>query len=200
MPVIGLTGGIASGKSMVSRILRSLGAHIVDADMIARELVKPGLPAWKEIVEKFGRDILLADNNINRPLLGQIIFQDPEKRKVLNDILHPRILEEAKRQIQELAKKHPRDIIVFDAALLIELGAHQLVDKVILVYIPVEKQVERLMKRDGLTREEALQRINAQMPGEEKKRFADYIIDTSGSEEDVRKQTEKIFSEIRGGK
>jgi len=196
MPVVGLTGGIASGKSMVSKILRSLGAHIVDADIIARELVKPGFPAWKEIVEKFGKHILLPDGNINRSLLGQIIFQDPEKRQILNSILHPRIIEEAKRQIEELVKKHPDDLIVFDAALLIELGAHQLVDRVILVYVPVEIQIERLMKRDGLTREEALQRINAQMPGEEKRKFADYIIDASGSEEDVRRQTEKIFSEI----
>ena len=198
MLLVGLTGGIASGKSLVSAILRSLGAYIIDADVIARDLVKPGLPAWKEIVEKFGRDILSEDNSINRKLLGDIVFKYPAKREVLNSILHPKIFEEEDRQRKEIEKEHPDAIIIFDVALLIETGTYERMDVVVLVCSDEELQIKRLMERNGFTREEALDRIKAQVSAEDKKRYADYIIDTSKSEEDVKRQTIELYKKIRG--
>ena len=198
MLLVGLTGGIASGKSLVSAILRSLGAYIIDADVIARDLVKPGLPAWKEIVGKFGRDILSEDNSINRKLLGDIVFKDTAKREVLNSILHPKIFEEEDRQRKEIEKEHPDAIIIFDVALLIETGTYERMDVVVLVCSDEELQIKRLMERNGFTREEALDRIKAQVSAEDKKRYADYIIDTSKSEEDVKRQTIELYKKIRG--
>jgi len=197
MLFVGLTGGIASGKSVVSGILKSLGVYIIDADLIARDLVRPGLPAWQEIVEKFGREILLEDGNIDRKLLGRMIFKDQEKRKLLNSILHPRIFEEAERQKREIEGRDPDAIVVFDVALLIETGAYKHVDAVILVYADKELQIKRLMERDGYTETEALERIEAQMSGEEKKRYADYVIDTSKPYEDVKKEVVEIVKELR---
>lgn len=197
MPFVGLTGGIASGKSVVAGIFKSLGAYIIDADVIARELVKPGLPAWHEIVEKFGGDILLEDGNVNRRLLGSIIFQDIVKRETLNSILHPKILEEAERQRKEIGENDPEAIIIFDVALLIETGSFNLVDAVILVYTNEELQIKRLMERNGFTREEAIARIKSQLPAEDKKRFADYMIDTSKSIEAVERQAVEIFNKLK---
>lgn len=197
MLFVGLTGGIASGKSMVSGILKSLGAYIIDADVIARELVKPGMPAWNDVVERLGRGILLENGSIDRKLLGGIVFRDPSKREILNSILHPRIFEEAMRQREEIEKADPEAVIVFDAALLIEAKAHKLVDVVILVYADEDLQIKRLMERDGLTREEALERIRAQMPAERKKRYARYIIDTAKAPEEVKTQTVDIFKELK---
>ncbi|MDD5434635.1 MAG: dephospho-CoA kinase [Nitrospira sp.] len=197
MPFIGLTGGIASGKSVVAGILKSLGAYIIDADVIARGLVKQGLPAWQEIVEVFGKEILSGDGNINRTQLGSIVFKDPAKRETLNSILHPKILEEAARRKKEIEENDPEAIIIFDVALLIETGSLNLVDAVILVYTDEELQIKRLMERNGFTREEALARINAQLPVEDKKRFADYMIDTSKPIEVVEQQAVEIFKKLK---
>jgi len=197
MLVVGLTGGIASGKSMVSGILRSLGACIIDADVIAHELIRPGLPAWREIVGQFGQGILLEDGRINRPILGRIIFRDPAKRAVLNSILHPRIFEEVERQRKEIERKSPDAIVILDAALLIETGAHETVDVVILVQVSEDLQIKRLMERNRLTREEAIERIKAQASLEERKRYAGYIVDASKSPEDVKLQTTEIFEKLK---
>ncbi len=197
MLIVGLTGGIASGKSMISGILRSLGAFIIDADVIAHELIKPGLAAWQEIVDQFGQGILLKDGSINRPLLGRMIFKDPVKRGVLNSILHPRIFKEVERQKEEIERESPGAIVILDVALLIETGAHEQVDVVILVQVSEDLQIERLMERNGLTREEAMERIRAQASLEEKQRYAGYIIDASKSPEEVRQQTIEIFEKLK---
>ncbi len=197
MLLVGLTGGIASGKSAVSKIFKSLGAYVIDADVIAHDLIKPGLPAWSEIVERFERKILSGDGSINRKLLGGIIFKDPAKREVLNSILHPKIFEEAERQRKEIEKEDPDAIILFDVALLVETRAYERVDVVILVYAGEELQIRRIMERDGLTRADAIERISAQMPSEEKIRYADYIIDTSGLQEEVEGQTMEIFKKLK---
>ena len=197
MLVVGLTGGIASGKSMVSGILRSQGACIIDADVIAHELIMPGLPAWQEIVERFGQGILLEDGRINRPLLGRIIFKDPAKRAVLNSILHPRIFTEMERKRKEIERESPDAVVILDAALLIETGAHKRVDAVILVQVSEDLQINRLMERNGLTREEAVERIRAQASLEEKIRYASYIIDASKSPEDVKRQTIEVFEKLK---
>ncbi len=198
MVFAGLTGGIATGKSLVSEIFRSLGAFIIDADLIAREIVRPGLPAWKAITEAFGNEVLLPDGSINRSKLGSIVFQDFSKRSILNSIMHPGILKEAAKLRKKIGEEHPFAVVIFDAALLIESGAYEMVDLVILVYVNEELQINRLMNRDGLTREDALERINAQMPVEEKKNYADYIIDTSSShKDDIEKQVRYVFETLK---
>ncbi len=194
----GLTGGIATGKSVVSKMFRHLGAFIIDADVIAREIVKPGLPAWKAIAEAFGSEVLLPDGTINRSMLGTIIFQDSAKRSILNSIMHPGILKEAARLRKKIGGEHPFAVVIFDAALLIESGAYEMVDLVILVYVNEELQINRLMNRDGLTREDAVERIITQMPVAEKKSYADYIIDTSSSQRiDIEKQVRYIFEILK---
>ncbi|MBI5197855.1 MAG: dephospho-CoA kinase [Nitrospirae bacterium] len=197
MLLVGLTGGIATGKSLVSEMFRSLGAHIIDADLLSRDLVKPGSPALTRIVGEFGPEVLSEDGRLNRHLLAEMIFHDPGKREALNAILHPRIFEEEERRRKEIAAKDPRAIIIFDAALLIETGAHELMDCVILIYVNEKNQVARLMERDHLTKEAALKRIRAQMPMKEKRKHADYILDTSHSFQEVEKQVERIYRDLR---
>ena len=197
MPFIGLTGGIASGKSVIAGIFKSLGAYIINADVIARELVKPGLPAWREIVAHFGREILKEDETINRELLGNIIFRNPAKREVLNSILHPKIFEEAECHRKEIEKNDAGAVIIFEVALLIETGHHKLTDKVILAYADEELQIKRLSERNSYTREEALERIASQLPAEEKKKYADYIIVTSKPFEEVEQQVMEIFHKLK---
>ncbi len=197
MLLVGLTGGIASGKSLVSEMFRGCGAYILDADVIARDLVRPGLPALDRIVEEFGPEVLLPDGGLNRRLLGEIIFRDPAKREALNGILHPRIFEEEERRRKEIVAGDPRAIILFDAALLIETGAHELMDRVVLVFVNEKTQVQRLMERDRLSREDALARVRAQMPMTEKRKHADYVVDTSQSFQKVQRQVEKICEELR---
>ncbi len=198
MVFAGLTGGIATGKSLVSAIFRSLGAFIIDADVIAREIVRPGLPAWKAITEAFGSEVLLPDGSINRSKLGSIVFKDYAKRSILNSIMHPAILKEAARLKKKTGEEHPFAVVIFDAALLIESGAYEMVDIVILVYVNEELQINRLMNRDGLTREDAVERVSAQMPVAEKKNYADYIIDTSSSQkDDIEKQVRYVFEILK---
>ncbi|MCX7781393.1 MAG: dephospho-CoA kinase [Negativicutes bacterium] len=187
MYIIGLTGGIASGKSTVSKQLGELGAYVVDADQIARDIVQPGEPAWKEIQRQFGPEILLADGSINRKKLGEIVFSDSEAREKLNRITHPRI-ELAALQAIEKAKAEGYNIAVLDVPLLIESGWQRLVDAVWVVYTDRETQLLRLMNRDNLTREAALSRIRSQMSLDEKKNYADIVIDNSGGHKDTRRQ------------
>ncbi len=195
--IVGLTGGIATGKSLVSSILRRLGAKVIDLDEIAREVVRPGLPAWREIVKAFGRGILKEDGEIDRKRLGEMVFNDHRLLKRLNEITHPRILEEARRRIERIRRSEPRAIVVVDAALLIESGYYREMDKVIVVYADEETQIRRLMERNGLTREEALKRIRAQMPMEEKISYADHVIYNTGSLEDLERETVKVFNKLK---
>ncbi|GIM47127.1 dephospho-CoA kinase [Collibacillus ludicampi] len=195
--VIGLTGGIASGKSTVSNMLRDLGGFIVDADLIARKVVEPDQLAWREIVEHFGEQILLEDRSINRTLLGSIVFQNAREREVLNRIVHPRVREEMIRQTEEIRERKPRGIVIWDVPLLIEGGLYQWVEKIIVVYVDPATQLRRLMKRDSLSETEAKRRIAAQMPLAEKVKFADFLIHNEGTLEDTRKQVNRIWNEIK---
>jgi dephospho-CoA kinase len=197
MLLVGLTGGIACGKSLVSSMFQGLGAYVIDADAIARDIVKPGFPALEKIVDEFGSEVLLPDGNLNRHHLAEAIFRDAGKRETLNAILHPRIFEEEERRRKEIVQKDPRAIIIFDAALLIETKAYELMDRVILVYVDKKTQISRLVQRDHLAREDALKRIESQMPLKEKRQFADYILDTSRSFQQVQEQVEKIFGELK---
>ncbi|MBI5750386.1 MAG: dephospho-CoA kinase [Nitrospinae bacterium] len=199
MLLVGLTGGIATGKSLVSEILRGLGAYLIDADKIAREVVEPEKPAWLEIVEFFGKDIIKKDKTINRKRLGEIIFNDPLKKRKLEEIVHPKVIEEENRMVKEYLKIKPDGIVIIDAALLIEAGSHKRVDKLIIVYADKETQVKRLLERDGLSRTNAEKRIASQMPLDKKVKMADFVIDNSKGIEGTRRQTIDIFNKLRNG-
>ncbi len=196
MLLIGLTGGIASGKTTVSNMFVKLGAHLIDADVIARDVVKPDKPAWKEIVEAFGESVLDDKKEIIREKLAAVIFDAPEKRKQLEVITHPRIIEEENRRVNELRKNNKSGIIILDAALLIEAGHHNHVDKLIVVYLNKDTQIKRLRKRDSLSFADAEKRLNSQMPLDEKVKLADYVIDNNKSFDEVEKQVSEIYAEL----
>ena len=194
---VGLTGSIAVGKSFVLGVLSELGCRTIDADEIARETVAPGTPGLKAVVESFGEDCLKSDGSLDRTKLGAIVFADEAKRLKLNSILHPFIIEQQDEIIRQWEQESPDAIAVVDAALMIESGGYHRFDKLIVVHCRPEIQLGRLMARDGLSREEAERRISAQMPQEEKKKYADFLIDTSEGFEGARKQTEEVFEKMR---
>jgi dephospho-CoA kinase len=192
----GLTGSIATGKSTVSAFLEDAGAVIVDADKIARDVVQHGQPAWQDIVNHFGRTILLPDGEINRPRLGDIIFNDPEQKKILNAIVHPRVTAETTARLEDIEKSCPNAVVILDIPLLVETETRRDFDEIIVVYVPEALQIQRLMARDSLTHEQALARIRSQMPIEEKKRHATVVIDNSGSREETRIQTIAAYNRL----
>lgn len=177
--IVGLTGGIASGKSTVSNYLRELGAFIIDSDKIAHSIIKKGKPAYEKIVEKFGNSIIDKNGEVNRSRLAAIIFDDYKKKKELEEITHPFILDEIYKKIEEMQEKNR--IIILDAPLLFEIGLNKAVNQTWVVYVDKKTQLERLMKRDKLAYQEAVKRIEAQLPLEEKKDMADFVIDNNGS-------------------
>ncbi len=194
--VAGLTGGIASGKSLVAAELERLGAIVIDADVIARHVVEPGSGALAEIEREFGPGVIRKDGSLDRKALGDVVFSDPERLKALNRIMHPRIIEQQRRLVQKARRESPGTLIVVNAAVLIEAGEHTNMDKVIVIYADEEKQVERLCARDGLTPSEALMRVRSQMPLKEKTRYADYVIYNNGSVEETLEQTRRLYAEL----
>lgn len=196
MLLIGLTGGIASGKTTVSEMFVKLGAHLVDADVISRDVVKPDKPAWKEIVSAFGESVLDDKKEIIREKLAAVIFDAPEKRKQLEAITHPRIIEEENRLINEIRKNYKSGIIILDAALLIEAGYHNRVDKLIVVYLNNDTLIKRLRKRDSLSFADAKKRLDSQMSLDEKAKLANFVIDNSKSPDEVEKQVSEIYKKL----
>jgi dephospho-CoA kinase len=194
---IGLTGSIGVGKSFVAGVLAELGCHVLDADQAAREVVAPGSAGLSALVGAFGERVLQKDGTLNRQQLGSLIFADPSKRQLLNSILHPYIIALQNEQLREWEALDPEGTAVVDAALMIESGGFKRFDKLIVVHCRPEVQIKRLMARDNLTREEAQKRIDAQMPQEEKQKFADYLIDTSEGFESARKRTGEVYEELR---
>ena len=194
---VGLTGSIGVGKTFVSGVLAELGCHVLDADELAREVVSPGSAALGKVVSAFGEDVLRDDGNLDRARLGSIVFADPARRQLLNSILHPYIIAEQDQRLREWEAEDPDGIGVIDAALMIESGGYRRFDKLIVVHCRPEVQLERLMTRNALTREQAKQRVLAQMDQEEKKKFADYLIDTSDGFEPARRQTEAVYEKLR---
>jgi dephospho-CoA kinase len=199
---VGLTGSIGVGKSFVASVFVELGCHVLDADQTAREVVMPGTPGLKALIEEFGREILNPDGTLDRKQLGAVVFNDENQRQRLNYILHPFIIARQDEILNAWEAEDPDGIGIVDAALMIESGGYKRFDKLIVVHCRPEVQLERLMLRDKLSRDEALRRINSQMPQEEKKKFADYLIDTSDGYESTRAQTEavnqKLIRVIRG--
>jgi dephospho-CoA kinase len=197
MLVVGLTGGVASGKTTVSRILQQEGAYLIDADLIARELVQPQTPTWSELIRVFGREILEKDESINRKALADRVFSNPQKRGQLEKILHPQISREIDRRIEEIRKKDPEAVVVVDAALLVETGAHRRMDKLIVVTATEAQQVERLGRRAGAAPQEAREILSAQMPLAEKLKVADFIIRNEGTLEETIRRAKEIFQDLK---
>jgi dephospho-CoA kinase len=193
---IGLTGGIATGKSYVLGLLQKLGCEVIDADIIAHRVIEPGQPAYEEIVAHFGSGVLDPGGKIDRARLGAIVFNDPSQRARLNSVVHPRVFEAQERWFAELAERKPDAIAVVDAALMIETGSYRRYDKLVVVHCRADLQLQRLMARSNLSREEASARISTQMPSEEKLRYADFTVDTSSGFEDTRLQVESLYSEL----
>ena len=197
MLLVGLTGGIASGKNLVAQVFKDLGAHIIDADRIVHDLLKPGRDVRQEVVDYFGKDILLPDTRIDRGKLGEIVFNDEEKRAWLNRCIHPQVFSAYTAQVEHIRNQQPGAIIVFDAVLLIETGYHRNMDRTVVVYAEQEQQIKRLSSRDGFTREQALARIRCQMPLGEKRSHADYVIDNTGAREQAERQAKEVFLKLK---
>ena len=195
MFVVGLTGGIASGKSTVSLLLKDKGAVIIDADEIARQIMQPDKPAWFKVINHFGHEILNEEEYIDRKKLADIVFSDKRQLEFLNSFTHPEIINEIKSQL-EYYKSLQKEVVIIDAALLLEVGLDAIVDEVWVVTVDEKVQLERLMNRDkNLNKEQAMSRIRSQMPQEEKIKYADRVIDNSGSIEDTKVQVDSIWRE-----
>ena len=192
----GLTGSIAVGKSFVSRTLAELGCRVLDADRTAREVVAPGTPGLRAVAGTFGPEVLQADGTLDRARLGAIVFADEEQRKLLNSLLHPYIIAAQDEQLRQWEREDPAGVAVVDAALMIESGSYRRFAKLIVVHCRPELQLERLLRRDKISRAEAARRIAAQMPQEEKMRYADFLIDTSEGFADTRRQTEEVYRQL----
>lgn len=197
--IIGLTGGIASGKSTVSRVLRELGAPVIDADLVAKDVVRPRTEAWEEVVRAFGSDILNEDGTIDRRKLGDRVFGNPEAVSRLNAIIHPRTIEAIREQLEQAS--HPESGpspagVVIDVPLLIEAGMLDMVDEVWLVVVDQATQLQRLMARDHYGLEQALNRIGAQMPIEKKRKYADFVIDNTGPVRATRARVKRLWDRV----
>src|SRR5829696_8356877 len=193
---VGLTGSIGVGKSFVASVFEELGCHVLDADQTAREVVMPGTPGLNALTEAFGEGILNPDGTLNRKQLGALVFANEPERRRLNEILHPFIIARQDEILNAWEAEDPNGIGIVDAALMIESGGYKRFDKLIVVHCRAEVQLERLMLRDNLSRDEALRRINSQMPQEEKQKYADYLIDTSDGFELTRTQIISVHQRL----
>ena len=193
MLIVSLSGGIATGKSVVSQILKEFGCYIHKADLTAHQLMEPHEPAWEAIIDHFGPSILKSNKTINRAKLGAIVFSDTEERLFINKLLHPLIFEKREKEIKKLKSQGGFKIFVSEAALTVEAGYTHFFDKIIITHCKKNIQIDRLMKRDGIDRNEALKRIETQMTSEQKLEYADYDIDTSGTMDKTIEQSEQVF-------
>lgn len=193
---VGLTGGIASGKSTVSEAFARLGAKVLDADEVAREVVLPGKPAWTKLRHTFGSEFFHPDGRLNRSKLRRLVFADPEQRSRLNAIVHPEVMREIDFRFEQLTSSAEHAVVLVDIPLLIEVGVAHRFDKVVVVYANESVQVMRLMQRDGLSREEARQALSVQIDLREKAKKADFVIDNSGTPGETQAQVEKVWQEL----
>ena len=194
---VGLTGSIAVGKSYVVSVLAELGCVTFDADKVAHSVMEPGRPAYDDIVREFGESVLAPDGPIDRQKLGAIVFANEVRRRRLNEFVHPRVIEEQNRMLQEAEAKNPDGIAIIDAALMIESGGYKRFDKLIVVYCDRQTQIERLMLRNKITREDAERRVAAQMSSDEKRAYADYQIDTTGTFDETRQRVVEVLDALK---
>lgn len=193
---VALTGGIATGKSVISEYLKKKGCYVCYSDLLAHELMEPGNFAWEKILEHFGKSIILPDGRVDRKKLGEIVFDSEDERKFLNNLIHPLVLERKKKIVEELEKRGEKKIFVSEAALTIEAGFHSFYHRVIVAHAPLEIRLRRLMERDGIGEELAMKKINSQLPNEEKLKYAHYIIDTSGKIKETLKWTKRVLKAL----
>jgi dephospho-CoA kinase len=194
---VGLTGGLASGKSFVGHALAGLGCHLIQADELGHQVLLPGAEAYDEVLQEFGNDILDEDGFIDRRKLGELVFGQPQMLEKLSKIVHPKVGERQNRIIEEIVKTDPKAIIVVEAAILVETGSYKRCDRLIVAVCSAEQQMERAMKRGAYTTEEVLARLSRQLPLEEKLKVADYAIDTSGTKEDTIAQVRAVYDSLR---
>jgi dephospho-CoA kinase len=194
---VGLTGGIASGKSTVGRMFVELGCYLLDSDHLTHQLLEPGQSVHAAVVREFGNKILAQDGTIDRRILGEIVFKDPESRQKLNSLVHPAVIQRQKEWLEEMNAKDPGGIAIVDAALMIEVGTYKNYDKIVVATCRPEIQKQRLLERSGLTNEQIEARIRAQMPLTEKVKYADFVIDNSGDLPDTRRQVQEVNSRLR---
>jgi dephospho-CoA kinase len=196
MILVGLTGGVATGKSTVAKMFKQCGAAVVNADLLARQVVEPGKPAWRAIVKLFGNTVLNQDRSLDRQALGSIVFHNPKKRRQLECIIHPRVAREQQRLVDRIAIRKPRAVVIYEVPLLFEAGVHKRVDKIIVVTADRETQIARLKKRNGLSRAEALRRIRSQMPLAKKIQQTDHVLDGTLPRPSLRKQVGELFNSL----
>jgi dephospho-CoA kinase len=194
---VGLTGGYATGKSLVAKELERLGCHLIYADELGHQVLQPGGEAYAATVEIFGREILNADGTIDRKKLGEIVFASPELLEKLSALVHPAVIRLEERLLEEFQREDPQGIAVVEAAILIETGRYAVFDRVILTSCDEETQIARGMKRDHATREQVLARLRKQLPLSEKQRHAHYVVDTSGPKEETARQVERVYRELK---
>jgi dephospho-CoA kinase len=194
---VGLTGGLASGKSFVGQALADLGCHLIQADVLGHEVLLPGGEAYEPVIRQFGTAILDQSGRIDRKRLGAYVFGEPDRLALLNSLVHPPVIRREEALIARAEAADPNGIAVVEAAILIETGSYQRFAKIILVVCTEEQQIQRAMKRDGAGREEVEARLRRQMPLEEKRKFADYVIDTSGEKENTLRQTREVYESLR---
>lgn len=197
MILIGLTGGVATGKSTVAKMFERCGATLIDADKLARDVVRPGKPAWKQIVKLFGKNVLNRDRTINRHMLGAIIFRHPAKRRALERIIHPRVAQEQKRLTSEATKNNPKAVVIYDVPLLFEAAIDSRVDRIVLVTADRATQIARLKKRNGLSHAEAIRRIASQMPLAKKRNRSDFVLDGTRSQKFLRAQVRNLYQTLQ---
>jgi dephospho-CoA kinase len=195
--LLGVTGGIACGKTTVTNILEELGAPLIDFDLIARQVVEPGTHALRKIVVYFGKQVLREDGALDRKKLSKIVFQDFEKKKILEGFTHPPIYKEFFKQVNKITEKDPAAVIQVVVPLLIELNLQYMFHKVLVVYIPEDQQIKRLIKRDGITKDEAANMLRAQLPSHKKVGYADFVVYNQGPVEETRKQVVDIWEELQ---
>ena len=195
--ILGITGGIASGKSTVAEMMRGFGAPVIDFDLLAREVVEPEKPAWKDIVARFGARVLRQNGSLDRKKLSRLVFQNPEKRKELESITHPLIADLYMNRIREITRNDPDAVVLAVIPLLFEAHLEDLVHKILVVYIPREMQVERLMKRDAISHEQAEDILKAQLPIDAKMKKADFVIHNEKGLEETRKQVKSIWKALQ---
>jgi dephospho-CoA kinase len=194
---VGLTGGLASGKSFVGHALAELGCHLIEADELGHHVLMPGAEAYDAVVNEFGEEILDEDRHIVRRRLGALVWDRPERLATLNSIVHPAVIAREEGIIAKIAPTDPVAIVVVESAILVETGSYRRFDRLIVVVCTVEQQVERAMKRGAYSKEEVLARLSRQLPLEDKVRVADYVIDTSGAKEHTLEQVKSVYESLR---
>jgi dephospho-CoA kinase len=196
MILVGLTGGVATGKSTVAKMFKQCGAAVINADLLARQVVEPGKPAWRAIVKLFGRTVLNQDRSLDRQTLGRIVFHNPKKRRQLERIIHPRVAREQQRLVHRIAKRKPHAVVIYEVPLLFEAGVDKRVDKIIVVTVDRNTQIARLNIRNGFSHAEALCRIRSQMPLAKKIQQADHVLNGTLSRPSLRKQVGQLFNSL----